>query len=292
MRSHRKPKGLKLFFTLRGSIVPRIVPKILFILVLSGVASVAYHLFPVTFPAYTTAPFALLGVALSLFLGFRNNAAYDRWWEARTLWGQLVVDARCLARQVDSFIDDSSAEGQKARQRLISLTIAFCHALRHQLHDSDSWEDIEKYIEPEDRRYLTEAGNIPDGLLQLMGRKLGRCRETLLSDFLMQGIDGHLSSMAEVQAGCERIKNTPLPIAYKLLVQRTTYLYCMILPLGLVASLQFATPLFCVIVAYAFFGLDALSDELEDPFEETINDLPIEEMAYSIEAGLLQKLPK
>lgn len=286
-----KPNAFKLFFILKGSVIPLIFPQILLITLLSILVAIAQHKYPVIFPTYTVAPFTLLGVALSLFLGFRNNACYDRWWEARKQWGQLIVDSRSLARQVYSFIDGNKEGGELMQKRLVNLTIAFNHALRHHLRLSEPWNDIEKYLEAEDVDLLKKSRNVPDSILRLMGLKLGTCRhKKLLSDFLVQSIDEHITSMTAVQAACERIANTPLPFAYRLLVQRTTYLYCIILPFGLVASQGFATPLFCAIVAYTFFGLDALSEELEQPFGLSFNDLPLHAMSRSVEISLLEMM--
>lgn len=284
-----KPSVFKLFFILEGSIIPLVFPQILFIALLSTLVAVAQYNFPIIFPTYTIAPFTLLGVALSLFLGFRNNACYERWWEARKQWGQLIVDSRSLARQVHSFIDSNKEGGELMQKRLVNLTIAFNHALRHHLRKTEPWDDIRKFLEQEDIDYLKKSYNIPDSILRLMGAKLGTCRhKKLLSDFLVQSIDEHITSMTSVQAACERIDNTPLPFAYRLLVQRTSYLYCIILPFGLVASQGFATPLFCAIVAYTFFGLDALSEELEKPFGLSSNDLPLHVMTRSLEISLLE----
>ena len=103
------PNALKILFTLHGSVIPKIYPQILLIALLSTLITIIQHWLPDSFPYYGMAPFTLLGIALSLFLGFRNNASYQRWWEARGLWGQLVYDARSLTRQVLSFIDDDDA---------------------------------------------------------------------------------------------------------------------------------------------------------------------------------------
>ncbi len=286
-----KPNAFALFFILRGSIVPLILPQIIVIALLGGIVAVAQRHFPAVFPDYSPAAFALLGVALSLFLGFRNNACYDRWWEARKQWGQLMVDGRSLARQVTSFIDEQDEGGSEAKRRLVQLSIAFTHALRHSLRQSDPASDIEKYIDPQDWPLLQQSQNLPDDILRLMGRELGVCqKKKLLSDILIQSIDKRITSMAGVLAACERIRNTPLPFAYMLLVHRTAYLYCFILPFGLVTSLGLFTPLFCAIVAYTFFGLDALSEELEEPFGLSPNDLPLSAMSRTLEINLLAAL--
>lgn len=286
-----KPNGLQLFFIIRGSIVPQILPQIIFIALLGALVATVQQFYPDVFPNYSPAAFALLGVALSLFLGFRNNACYDRWWEARRQWGQLIVDARSLARQANAFIDDQAVGGAAAKQRLLYLTIAFTHALRHQLRQSDGRADMEKYLQESDSVLLRQSHNLPDCLLQLIGDELGRCQKNqLLSDILVQGMDQRITSMAAVQAACERIRNTPLPFAYMLLVHRTAYLFCILLPFGLVSSLGWFTPLFCAIVAYTFFGLDALSEELEEPFGLSPNDLPLTAMSRTIEINVLQAL--
>lgn len=138
---------------------------------------------------------------------------------------------------------------------------------------------------------LRQSQNLPDCLLRLMGHELGNCRKNkLLSDILVQSIDERITSLAGILATCERIHNTPLPFAYMLLVHRTAYLYCFMLPFGLAASLGIATPLFCALIAYAFFGLDALSEELEDPFSLADNALPLDAISRTIEINLLEAL--
>tara|TARA_R110001583_G_C5668777_1_gene410478 strand:- start:10613 stop:11539 length:927 start_codon:yes stop_codon:yes gene_type:complete len=286
-----KPNTLQLFFILRGSIVPLILPQIIFIALLGTIVAVTQRYVPAVFPNLPPAAFALLGVALSLFLGFRNNACYERWWEARKQWGQLIADGRSLARQVNAFIDDQAEGSAEAKKRLVHLTIAFNHALRHQLRQSDACRDIEKYVDPKDLERLRQSQNLPDCLLHLLGHELGNCHKNkLLSDILVQSIDQRITSMAGVLAACERIQNTPLPFAYMLLVHRTAYLFCFLLPFGLVTSLGLFTPLFCAIVAYTFFGLDALSEELEEPFGLSANDLPLSAMSRTIEINLLEAL--
>ncbi len=195
------------------------------------------HRYPSYFSSYGTAPFILLGVALLLFLGFRNNASYQRWWEARGLWGQLVFDARSLTRQVTSFIDDDTETGRNTQRQIIHLTIAFTHALRHRLRDTSPWEDVERFVEPKYHASMRQTQNLPDYIMRLMGKKLGDSRrQWQYSELMVQNIDEHLTSMTIVLAACERIHNTPLPFAYILLAHRTTYLYCFMLPFGLAAN--------------------------------------------------------
>lgn len=283
--------AIKLFFTLRGSIIPKIYPQILLIGLISALITNIQHGFPSSFSSYSVAPFTLLGIALSLFLGFRNNASYQRWWEARGLWGQLVYDARSLCRQALSYIDEDNAIGRDTQRRLIHLSIAFSHAVRHRLRETSPWEDVERFVEPKYHNKLRQAKNLPDYLMRLMGKELGYCRQQhLLSEQMVQNMDERLNSMTVVLAACERIHNTPLPFAYTLLVHRTTYLYCFMLPFGLVSSLGWVTPFICSVIAYTFFGLDALSEELESPFGVADNQLPLTALSRTIEINLLEAL--
>lgn len=287
----QKLNTFKIFFTLRGSIVPKIYPQILLVTLLSIVITVIQHSAPNAFPSYGTAPFTLLGVALSLFLGFRNNASYQRWWEARQLWGQLVYDARSFSRQVLSFIDDDTKTGRDTQHTLIRLTIAFTHAIRHRLRGTSPWHDVEPFVDSAHHAAMRQTHNLPDYLMRLMGKTLGDCRhQRLSSEQMIQNMDERLTSMTIVLAACERIHNTPLPFAYMLLVHRTTYLYCIMLPFGLVSSLGWVTPLLCAVIAYTFFGLDALSEELEEPFGFAANQLPLTALSRTIEINLLEAL--
>ena len=287
----QKLSAIKLFFTLRGSVLPKVYPQILLISLISAFITNVQHIFPSSFSSYSVAPFTLLGIALSLFLGFRNNASYQRWWEARGLWGQLVYDARSLCRQALSYIDEDNPIGRDTQRRLIHLSIAFSHAVRHRLRETSPWEDIERFVEPLHHNKMRQAKNLPDYLMRLMGKELGYCRQQhLLSEQMVQNMDERLNSMTVVLAACERIYNTPLPFAYTLLVHRTTYLYCFMLPFGLVSSLGWVTPLICGVIAYTFFGLDALSEELEEPFGLAPNQLALTALSRTIEINLLEAL--
>ena len=287
----QKPNAFKILFTLRGSIIPHIYPQVLLITLISTIISAAQHWGPSSFSSYGAAPFTLLGIALSLFLGFRNNASYQRWWEARTLLGQLVYESRSLTRQVTSFIDDETKDGKETQRRMINLTIAFAHALRHRFRQSSPWTDVEEYIAPEHHDSMRRAGNLPEYILRLLGQELRHCRRKgLTSDLMIQNMDNRVSSLTVVLSACERIHNTPLPFAYTLLVHRTTYVYCFLLPFGLATSLGWVTPLVCAIIAYTFFGLDALNEEITDPFGEEPNHLPLTTITRAIEINLLEAL--
>ena len=230
----------------------------------------------------STAPFAVFGIALSLFLGFRNNAAYDRWWEARKLWGQLVADLRALAREMTLFTDDAAR-----RDRMLRLALAFIHLYRAQLRKLGPSKAAQMWSNDD----FSQAAHPPCAALDRIteeiaaGHKAGR-----IDGFGLKALSERMGQIALAQAGCERIAATPLPYVYSLLVFRTTYLYCLLVPLALLDVAGWMTPAFVAVIAYVFFGLAEVTEELAHPFGETVNGLPLDAMCRTIEISLAPHL--
>jgi putative membrane protein len=138
---------------------------------------------------------------------------------------------------------------------------------------------------------LASFRNRPDELVRRMGRQIASARRSEALDSIgFRILDERLASIAAIQAGCERIAGTPLPFAYTLLLQRTAHIVCLLLPFGLVSTTGWATPLFTALLAYTFFGLDALSEELEDPFGTEANDLALDGLCRVCEISVLEAL--
>ncbi|MET3131637.1 putative membrane protein [Oxalobacteraceae bacterium GrIS 1.11] len=291
-----RPSGLRLFLVLRGSVLARIRLTLVVNIVFATLVTMLHGVLFSQKVTLTTIPFTLIGLPLSIFLGFRNNAAYDRYWEGRKLWGELVHRSRSLARQCQSLIQGAQPAAASlgladVRVRMIYRAIAFSHALRHQLRDSSATAQLQPLLQESEWRQAVAAENPSDFLMLQMGLDLGCClREQQIDACLAASVDATLSSMAAAAAACERIKNTPLPFSYVLLLHRTAYLYCFLLPFGLVDSLGFMTPFVVAIVAYTFFGLDALGDEIEEPFGTDANDLPLDAICRTIEINLRSAL--
>lgn len=279
-----RPGLLQLFFIMRGSIVPRIAPVLLGFAAYAALVVWVARRFHIDFGTAGIAPFTLLGVALSIFLGFRNNAAYDRWWEARKLWGQMVFEIRNLTRAALALLPSVPTDTRP----LLMRALAFCHGLRGQLRGIDVGTDMARFL---DGQPAPAGTNPPEAMLREMGRRIGELKSSgriEAMDFRI--LDERLGALAALQAGCERIANTPLPFAYTLLLHRAAYVFCMLLPFGLAGALGWMTPLFTVVIAYSFFGLDALSEELEDPFGMEMNDLPLDRMCRVCEISVFEAL--
>ena len=291
-----RPSALKMFLLLRGSILPRILPSLLVNTLIATVVTINHgDLFALKI-TLTTIPFTLIGLPLAIFLGFRNNVAYDRFWEGRRLWGELVHKSRSLSRQCQSLIADTEPAQAKrgltdVRVRMIYRAIAFAHALRQQLRNIQAPAELKGLLLASEWQQMDKSSNKPDFLMLKMGQDLGLClKEGRIDSCLAASIDATLSSMTGVAGGCERIKSTPVPFSYTLLLHRTAYLYCFLLPFGLVDSIGFMTPFVVAIVAYTFFGLDALGDEIEEPFGTDSNDLPLDAISRTIEINLRESL--
>ncbi|GBL46305.1 probable membrane protein STY1534 [Sulfuriferula multivorans] len=291
-----RPSGLRLFFILKGSILSRIWKVLLVNTAVAILVAIAHgSLFNYKI-IVTAIPFTLIGLPLAIFLGFRNNAAYDRYWEGRKLWGRLVSDTQNLSRQCQNLIQQPAPVSASLgltdiRVRMIYRAIAYAHSLRDRLRNAREASDLSGLLQEEERRQLGQSANGPNFLMFRMGADLGQCvREGRIEACLAASIDATLSSMVVVNAGCERIKNTPIPFSYTLLLHRTAYLYCFLLPFGLVDSIGFMTPFVVAIVAYTFFGLDALGDEIEEPFGLSENDLPLDALCRTIEVNLRESI--
>jgi putative membrane protein len=290
-----RPTGLQLFFILRGSILPRIAVQLATCTVFAALVTFTHGVLFQWKVTLTTVPFSLIGLALAIFLGFRNSVAYDRFWEARKLWGDLVHRTRSFARQMMTLpafdVSLDAVDAGDMRRVSVMRAIAFASALRHQLRGSDASDDMRRLLGADEAKAVVVASRATEYLLRRMGSDLGTLvRERRLHPALAANIDDTLSAMAAVAAGCERIRHTPVPFAYTLLLHRTAWLYCFLLPFGLVDSVGVMTPFVVAIVAYTFFGLDALGDEIEEPFGTADNHLPLDALCREVEVSGLVAL--
>ncbi|KQV63758.1 bestrophin family protein [Rhizobium sp. Root1220] len=286
-----RPTLLRLFFILRGSIIQQVFPQILITSVISALVVFAHTLRPGLLPVISGAPFALLGIAISIFLGFRNNACYDRWWEARKQWGQLVFSARHFARQTLVLEASAGRGGSDARERLLILVIAFIQSLVPHLRTGSTRDKVERLLS-EDLKARYRASRAPPEALSLaIGSELADLRARgMLTDISYQLLDRTLGDLMAAQTACERIRWTPVPFGYTLLLHRTAFLFCVLLPFGFDDVLGWFMPFATALVAYTFFGLDALGDELEEPFGNQQNALPIGALADMIEINLREAM--
>jgi putative membrane protein len=277
MIERSRPSALRLLFGWRGSIVPHILPQILGFALYAAVIVAAADALGLDRSQMGVTPFALVGVTLSIYLSFRNSAAYDRWWEARRLWGQLVAESRNLPRATEALLPDPAL-----RRRFLLCFLGFCHLLRGSLRGVD----VRKEAAP----FSGSARSSTEALRQMGGDLAEARRSDALDPIGHRILEERLTTLTLIESGCERIAGTPLPFAYTLLVHRTVYLVCLLLPFGLVAVAGWATPVLTALIAYTFFGLDRLSEEIEDPFGTEANDLALDSLCRTCEISVFEAL--
>ena len=272
-----------MLFVMQGSYFKRlIVPQVLLFIFSFFIYFYQTHIATEPVPLNPSV-FAILGISLAIFHGFCNNAAYDRFWEGRKLWGTLVWLSRNIARQVMTLPNVSMAE----KQAFIRHQIAFVHSLRQQLRGEDNTANLQRLLTVEEQQAVVGQNFIALRLTQIMGQMLANWQaEQKIDVWQWQSLDNTLGEIAHIQAGCERINNTPIPYAYFVLLHRTVYLYCFMLPFGLGNAIGWVTPFVVSFVGYTFMALNEIVDEISEPFGTGENELPLGMMCDTIEMQL------
>jgi putative membrane protein len=268
----------------------------LLLLVIYDVAVVAaYKILHWEWVALPHIPLALYGSAIGIVVSFRNQSAYGRWWEARALWGAIINNSRSLARQVTTAMlprTESETEDLKTMQRrLVYHQIAYAHALRQHLRQLEPWNELTPLLEASELSALRNEKNIPLAIQQRIGLLLRECQvHEWINIAQWRALDSSLDDLIDAQGGTERIKNTPMPKQYDYFPQLFVHIYCMLLPLALVTAMGWFTPLGSTLVGFMFLALDKIGRDLEDPFENTIYDVPLTSITTTIDINLRQLL--
>jgi putative membrane protein len=278
----------RMLFVWNGSVLKSIIPQLLVMLAVSSLAlKTDGRVFGLKIPL-DTVPFPLVGVSLAIFLGFRNNASYARYVEARQIWGRILIAARALTSQAINYLP--SEDDGFARKLFVRRLIAFVYALTHQLRKTDPMPDLARYLDEQELNELRGMAYIPVALLDRLRLMLSKAaRQRRGQEQLLWMLDAQVGELAAAVGGCERISNTPIPYAYGVLMHRTVYLYCFLLPFGLVDTIGIATPLISVFVAYTLFALEAIAQEVAEPFGTEPNCLALHAMTRNIERSLMEQ---
>lgn len=251
-------------------------------------------------------PIGVLGSALAIFVAFRNNSAYARWWEARTLWGGIVNSSRVLARLVVTFSDSHAHQPNYEKQRsenfkksLIYKQIAWVNALRLQLRGQSDWHEIEHFLTSEEFEDIRSKDHKPNHLQLLMGRQIYEAMANgTLGGFDSFQMEGQLLALANYQGGVERIKNTPLPRQYDFFTRVFVLLFAGLLPFGLLGFFMaenllpfswLVIPL-SVLIAGVFIVMERTGAANEDPFENKVTDVAMTSICNTIERNLREML--
>lgn len=290
-----KSSWLRMVFAVRGSSLADTWPRITLVTVFAAIVTWSPLRQAIEPYTLTTTPFSLIGVSLAIFFGFRNNESYDRYWEGRTLWGRMVNVSRSFTRQVLTLVhaeaDSQSDDALTLRRTVVRSTIAYVHAFRHHLRGTSPENELRQYLTSDDHERLTGQLNVPLAILQQIGERVQQANARgWIDTYHVPVLEESLTEMTAVQGGCERIKGTPIPFTYNVLIHRIVAIYCLALPFGIIETVGVLTPIVVCLISYTFFGLDAIGDEIEQPFELDKNDLPLDFISRTIEINLLQLL--
>lgn len=278
---------LKMLFIWKGSVLKKIIAQLCIITIFS----VAVYYFNGKIYDYKVklnpTVFTLIGLALAIFMGFCNTASYDRFWEGRKLWGLLVIETRSLTRQILSFIPNIPKE---EKQEIVKLISAFCWALNYQLRDRSDIQPLQKLLSEEQFHQIQGKKFVTNIILGFISDWLNiQHKKGNIDTIVLTAMNHQLNQFSNISGGCERIYNTPLPFAYSVLLHRTVYLYCFWLPFGLLDSLDWMMPLIVLLISYTFIALDAIIQEIGEPFGEEENDLALNSICRTIEFSIFEQ---
>ncbi len=232
-------------------------------------------------------PLPLLGTGLAVFLGVRNNTAYARWWEARTLWGAVLNNSRSYARTLTVLM--VPAEAAPLRHTLVHHQIAWAHALRCFMRREDPAPDIAPFLPPDTLARVAKAANPPFAIQREMAELLVAARrDGWLDGIEAAALNTTLTALTDSQGGLERIRNTPMPQQYAAFSRVFVTAYCLMLPFGIVPDLNVLTPLGSAVIGFVFLALDQSGRHLEDPFMRSIYDVPMSAITRTVEIDLRQ----
>ncbi len=230
---------------------------------------------------------SLLGFVLGLLLVFRTNTAYDRWWEARKLLGALVNTSRNLAIKINIFLPKSEAEKRNLFSKQISN---YCYSLKNHLRDKKNISELELSADLTDKE-LHPINHIPNYIAQkIYSLTKNMYDKGYITDNIYLTIDEQVKQFTDIIGGCERIKKTPIPYSYNIFLKKFIFIYTMTLPLGLATRFDYWSIPISVFILYILCSLEILAAEIEDPFGEDTNDLPVDEICLTIKKNIKEIL--
>ena len=229
----------------------------------------------------------VLGFSVALLLGFRTASAYERWWEARKIWGAIVNDSRTLIRQAIGFtsIDPVLSEVKQ----LAKYQIVWCITLSNILRKLNPFIGIGDYLTPQEKKMLNTKNNVPNEILKLMEMLLAQLKKDgKLGAYEMVSMDQTIKNLCDAMGKCERIKNTVFPVHYRTFTHTGIMIFAGMLPYGMLFSTGPFVVVICLIVMFFFLMIETIAFYLQDPFQNRASDIPMSALSRTIEINLLE----
>ncbi|MFB6732172.1 bestrophin family protein [Bacillus mobilis] len=289
MVHYNNQNSLHQIFTLKGTIIRDIFPHILVYTCISTVVPVIHYYYAEIHINQT--PWVIVGGALGLLLVFRTNTAYDRYWEGRKLFGTIGACTRNLA--VSFLCHWESGEGKPDMEKLkfVQLLVAFPKIAKGHLRDEKDLSEIRSLLDicsEKEREILAKSIHLPISIVLMLKTILSKGLKTdQIHPNAIINMETDLNTLLTSVGGCDRIKTTPIPFAYFAHIKILLIIFCATLPIGLVDSLGWSTVLATTFISFAFIGIEAIGVEIEDPFGQDPNDLPLEEICIGVETHVV-----
>lgn len=225
-----------------------------------------------------------MGAALGLLLVFRNNTAYDKWWEARKVLGALVNVSRNIAINVHNLIPFPNDQ----KEKFLDLTKAFPYALKEHLRSGVKMKEL-KMVSGSDLDYIKKTFHKPNAIANRMQSYLHDMHKNgLINDLQQYLLLKNINELIDILGKCERIKKTPIPISYAFLLKFFIIIYVLIIPFGLIQNMGWSTIPLTIALYYLLMSIVTIAEEIEDPFGHELNDLPVDEICRNIERNIIE----
>jgi putative membrane protein len=272
---------------IQGSMVREILGRVLMCVLWAAVVTVGFELAIAQaddpLRIWTMSIHTVLGTALGLLLVVRTNASYDRFWEGRRMWGNIINESRNLARFCHAHLASAAA----LRQRTLLWLVAFVYASMHKLRGGKGLGPAAESLPAAEVCAVLDSSHVPLAAARQITSCLVEARDQgNISDYLLVDGDQNVQLLVDYIGACERIHRTPLPFAYMVHLRRALLLYCYTLPLALVSDFSWWTIPCTLLVAYVLLGIEEIGVEIEDPFGDDENDLPLEQFCETIRANV------
>jgi ion channel-forming bestrophin family protein len=285
MKIAERSKWLQIAFQIDGSVIKSIGRRVFACGFFSFVISILYYLkLPVSQPILAN---VIPSIVLGLLLVFRTNTAYERFWEGRKIWGNIVNNVRNLARQIWVSVDEISSEDKERKIAILRLLVAFAVATKLHLRGQGVNEELEELMPISKYLTLQTMNNPPLEIAFWIGDYLQlQYNRNCLNSYQLTALQELLNSLVDSLGACERILKTPIPLAYAIHLKQLLLLYCLLLPFQLVESLGWWTGIIAALISFTLFGIEAIGIEIENPFGLDKNDLPLDAICITMKRNI------
>ena len=278
------PKSWSLLLMIKGALLRKLIPGMLIIGSISVFLCYLHMEKKISFLVMSNALPGYMGAALGLLLVFRNNTAYEKWWEARKEVGGLVNVSRNIAISINGFLD----KGNPEKHKIANLVASFAFVMKGHLRNNVKMQEVH-ILEHEDYKIVEKSEHKPTAIANIIMSKIEALwKNKHVSDVQQIVLVNQVTTMVDIVGKCERIKNTPIPIAYAFLLKFFIIVYVMILPFGLLDELRWWSVPLSLILYYIMMSIVITAEEIEDPFGHDLNDLPMDEIAVNIRKNIME----